>query len=211
MGWRILQLLVAQKLITRQRKCKVCKNWYMPQNSLEPCCNQFSCRLAYATAYTRKRAHNAIQEVRRASAVERAQRRADKERVKATSELHRGAQRAFNAFIVYRDRHLPCICCGATEAAQWAAGHYRTVAAAGHLRYNEDNVHKQRNRPCNADQGGNLVGYRAGLVARIGEERVLALENDNRVHKYTRDELREIAKIYRKKLRELHDPDDAGA
>jgi hypothetical protein len=42
-----------------------------------------------------------------------------------------------------------------------------------------------------------------GLIARIGREAVEALEADNRVHKWTREELRAIAATYKAKRREL--------
>ena len=48
-----------------------------------------------------------------------------------------------------------------------------------------------------------MVEYRAHLIQRIGLEAVKALEQDNRTHKWTRDELREIRDTYRQKLREL--------
>lgn len=179
-----------------KRKCRNCKQYY-PRESMLNLPGGWFCRLQCATDYaTRRSAATRAKKERKAH-------REAKERVKSLSELHKAAQRAFNAYIVERDRDKPCICCGANEAVQWAAGHYRTVAAAGHLRYNEDNVHKQRNRPCNSDYSGNLVGYRVGLVKRIGEARVKALENDNRTKRWTRDELRDIAAYYRDKLKYL--------
>jgi hypothetical protein len=50
---------------------------------------------------------------------------------------------------------------------------------------------------------GNAVDYRIGLIQRIGLERVEALENNNEVHKWTADELREIKAMYRAKLKQL--------
>jgi hypothetical protein len=44
---------------------------------------------------------------------------------------------------------------------------------------------------------------RARAIERIGLDRYLALENDNRVHKWQRDELREIRDTYRAKARQL--------
>ena len=64
-----------------------------------------------------------------------------------------------------------------------------------------DNASAQRKR-CNR-RAFDVARYRANLIARIGLERVEALEQDNRTHKWTRDELREIRDTYRRKLREL--------
>lgn len=47
------------------------------------------------------------------------------------------------------------------------------------------------------------MDYRIGLIARIGQEKVEALEADNHVHKWTHEELRSIREHYRAKAREL--------
>ena len=47
------------------------------------------------------------------------------------------------------------------------------------------------------------MDYRAGLLQRIGKDAVEALEADNSVRKYTREELAEIRDNYRKKAKEL--------
>ncbi|MGM7743139.1 recombination protein NinG, partial [Yersinia enterocolitica] len=44
---------------------------------------------------------------------------------------------------------------------------------------------------------------RRNLVRKIGEERVLALENDNRTHRWTVEELEQIRKQARADLRVL--------
>lgn len=93
------------------------------------------------------------------------------------------AQTAFNAYIRERDKDLPCICCGSFAAAGtaalhgggWDAGHYISRGHASHLRFDERNVHKQR-KGCNKPGGSTRAKYRAGLIARIGEAPVLALE-----------------------------------
>lgn len=47
------------------------------------------------------------------------------------------------------------------------------------------------------------MDYRLGLIGRIGLEAVEALEADNAVHKWTREELIAIRDLYRSKLRAL--------
>lgn len=71
------------------------------------------------------------------------------------------------------------------------AGHYRTTAAAGHLRFTRFNIHLQCD-VCNVYKSGNIEAYRAALVERYGEELVLALENNNAPHRWTIEELKEI-------------------
>lgn len=84
-----------------------------------------------------------------------------------------------------------CISCGTHYSPEWHAGHYRTIAAAGHLRFEPDNIWLQCSF-CNIERSGNRVAFRAALVARIGESRVLVLENDNRLHRWTRGEVKAI-------------------
>jgi hypothetical protein len=71
-----------------------------------------------------------------------------------------------------------------------------------HLRYNEDNAHGQR-KQCNRWGAGRAVDYRIGLIKRIGLERVEALESNNEVVKYTIEDLKEITKKYKAKLKEV--------
>ena len=54
--------------------------------------------------------------------------------------------------------------------------------------------------PADAPESGNPIDN--GRL-RFDSLRVEAVEQDNRTHKWTRDELREIRDTYRKKLREL--------
>jgi hypothetical protein len=151
-----------------------------------------------------------------ASRLVRAQKKEEIERDKARKaalkripDLIKDAQIAFNAYIRKRDELRPCICCGRNEEMGyglsnhgWDCGHYRSTGSASHLRFNEDNAHRQL-VVCNRHGAGRAVDYRIGLIARIGLERVEALEADNTPHKWTREELIEIKETYRRKLKEL--------
>lgn len=123
-------------------------------------------------------------------------------------KMLRLAREEFNTCIRLRDRELPCISCGAPPPDPLKfhggrdAGHYRSVGAAGHLRFHEDNVHAQCVH-CNRDLAGNVVMYRKGLLARIGLERVEALEDSNEVNKWTREVVQNVIDTYRAKRREL--------
>ena len=135
--------------------------------------------------------------------------KARKEKIKTIPELKKEAQHAFNAYIRARDRLQPCICCGRSESGGyglsghgWDCGHYRSTGSADHLRYNEDNAHRQL-VICNRYGAGRAVDYRIGLIARIGLERVEALEADNTSTKWTAELLREIKATYKAKLKEL--------
>jgi hypothetical protein len=83
------------------------------------------------------------------------------------------------------------------------AGHFMPTSTRPSLRFEPMNVHLQ-DEYCNTFLHGNLVNYRIELVKRIGIEKVEWLESDNHpVKKWTIDELKEITKTYRQKLKEL--------
>jgi hypothetical protein len=120
-------------------------------------------------------------------------------------QLVKIAQVSFNKFIRERDLLKPCICCGkplGTEPNSFDAGHYRSVGSAPHMRFVEDNVHGQT-KYCNNYLASNPVGYRKGLIERIGLARVEQIESDQTVRKYTREGLIEIARHYNAEARRL--------
>ena len=125
--------------------------------------------------------------------VEKAADRQKRESLKTLTQHANEAQVAFNALRRAEDlsKGYGCISCGTKNAKQWHAGHYRNVKTHKSLRFSNDNVHLQCSQ-CNCDDGGNKIEYRINLVKRIGIERVEALESDNKIKKWTIDELKEI-------------------
>ena len=186
----------------RRTTCPQCRAKLEPGQRIHPACIS-----AYADAQAAKAQRTADKQARAAAKVERAEIRRRKEAIKTLPKLKKEAEREFNAFIRARDAHLPCISCGAPPPdlsglhAGRDAGHYRSVGSAAHLRYHEDNVHAQCVH-CNQYGAGRAVEYRIGLIARIGEERVVALETNNAVRKWGHDELRAIRDDYRRKAKE---------
>lgn len=182
----------------KQRTCKVCPAKYTPTKPMQTVCS-IHCAQAKAKS-------DRVKAERRAEIKAKRETRARLEAMKTVPQLIAEADKAFGAYIRARDAGLPCICCGGTEKSAsltgggWDAGHYRTRGAASHLRYDPRNCHAQL-KQCNR-RSFDVAGYRRNLIARIGLEAVDALENDNRTHKWTRDELREIRDTYRRKVRE---------
>lgn len=106
------------------------------------------------------------------------------------------AQRVFNAWIRERDKDKCCISCGGPVEQ---AGHYFSAGHHSALRFNEVNVNGQCVR-CNYFEHGNLIHYRAGLVKKYGEQKVLMLESSARggnTKKWSRVELMAVADQYR--------------
>lgn len=181
-------------------RCPQCKGKLDPGQRIHPGCIE-----AWADAQEAKAQRKAAKQARMAAKVQRSEIAQRKQAIKTLPQLHREAQASFNAFIRARDKGKPCICCGLPLSAgdvggSFDCGHYRSVGSAPQLRYHEDNAHGQR-KQCNRWGAGRAVDYRLGLIARIGLERVEALEAINAPHKWTREELMAIRDAYRAKLK----------
>jgi len=140
-------------------------------------------------------------------AADRAMTRKRREAIKTIADRIAEAQTACNAYIRARDAGKPCICCGKPMEPQKAggsmdAGHFRSRSSAPQLRFHEDNIFGQR-KNCNRPGGTTYAAFRAGVVARIGEERTAAVEAANYSHKWTHDELIEIRARYIAKRKAL--------
>lgn len=185
----------------RPKKCsvKTCRASFVPRQSFQTWCSP-DCAVVIARGKQEKK--------RKAMAtIERREIKVRKEKLKTRSDHMREAQQAFNEFIRWRDQLAghPCISSG--KPLDWSgnavdAGHYRSVGSAPHLRFDERNCHAQSKQD-NRFLSGNAVDYRIGLIARIGQEAVDALESDQSVRKYTVDEIKAIKAEYRAKTREL--------
>jgi hypothetical protein len=175
----------------RPKKCKFCGNRFTPVRTLQQTCLTAEC--AYGLVRINKTKKKAKEY------------RAAKERQKTLTDHLKDTERVVNRYIKLRDADKPCISCGTTAYVQYAAGHFRTVKAASHLRFNEDNIHKQCNRYCNSGLSGNIAEYRPRLIARIGLARVEALENDNTTHRWTIEEAKAIKAEFSAKIKGLAD------
>ena len=185
--------------IVKSKTCPICSTEYIPRSSLQKVCHNYKCAIAFNK---QRDAEIAAREQRKRDKEARAKWRERKAEVKPLKHWEDLTQRVVNDYIRERDRNLPCISCGTWTTVQWEAGHFRSRGKASHLRYHEDNIHAQCHH-CNVHLSGNQQQYRINLIAKIGAERVEALENNNTPHRYTREELDAIRKRYRALLREL--------
>lgn len=176
----------------RMRKCAICRTPFKAFDMRVKWCSP-DCGLAVAQRELAKK--------------DRKDLKARKEAMKSIPELKADAQKAFNAYIRYRDKDLPCICCDGwggewSRGGIWDAGHFRSRGSADHLRFDERNVHKQL-KQCNKWGAGRATDYRIGLIKRIGLANVEALEADQVIVKWTREVLVAIKIEYTKKLKQL--------
>lgn len=191
-------------LPSKQPKPKTCKNpacraSFLPQRLGQAVCSP-KCALATVEVQKAKEKKSLAQADRREIKVR-------KEALKSRGDHIREAQQAFNEYIRTRDQAAGHLCISSGKPLDWSgnavdAGHYRSVGSAPHLRFDERNCHAQSKQD-NRFLSGNAVDYRIGLIARIGQEAVDALESDQSVRKYTVDEIKAIKAAYRAKTREL--------
>lgn len=188
----------------KPKTCKCCKNKFTPSKPLQIVCTPYCASVYASRLMSRKRDEE-----------RKAENRAWRERKAAVKSLKHWedmTQRAVNDYIRSRDlsNGEGCISCGKQNALAWHAGHFRTVAKASQLRYNPDNINLQCSE-CNTHQSGNTGPYRINLVKKIGSERVEALENDNSLRRYTREELEALRKHYRALHRALKNQHEEAA
>lgn len=142
------------------------------------------------------------------AAAERKDRQQKLAKFKRKADHVADCQTAFNAWVRFRDRNEPCICCGRWPSSQsltggeWDAGHYLSRGSHPHLRFDVRNVFKQM-KGCNRPGGTTAASFRAGVVARIGLAAVEALEADHEPRHYTVDQLIAMTAHYKQELKKL--------
>lgn len=181
------------------RRCKQCKTEIKPAAKCDDIVEKKGyCSVECLAEHARSARRSAT------ARKERKAMREARERVKTRQEWLKEAQAVFNKYIRLRDANDPCISCGRYHDGQYHAGHYRTVGAAGHLRFDEDNNHKQCSA-CNLHLSGNIANYRPRLLQKIGEERLAALENNNESRSWTIEDAKQIKAKYKAKIKALND------
>jgi hypothetical protein len=173
------------------KHCKVCNIVFTPARPLQSVCSP----------------RCASKKVKADKAAEKQRDKERKEKLKGIPDYIKEADKAFQAYIRERDKQAGYPCISSGKPLDWSgnqvdSGHYRSKGAASHLRYNENNCHAQ-SKIDNQWKAGNIVEYRIRLIERIGLEAVERLEQDNKPHKWTREELKQIKDTYTAKLKQL--------
>jgi len=170
-------------------KCKNCKAIFKPRQFNRKYCIKDECNDLYFE-FLKKQAHKKWNK----------EKKIKKENLQTVQELLKLTQIVFNKWIRSRDKNNPCISCRNPVPKKVNAGHYIASGKSKFLTFHEDNVHLQCEY-CNTYLHGNLLDYRINLIEKIGLERVKYLEdNRNKTKKYTREELKEIIKKYKKSI-----------
>jgi len=183
----------------RTRRCSLCRKKVEAESAVIGSLKAF-CSMEHLIEFSRSAAGKKIKQSAEKKVIKET-----KERLKTRSDRMRDAQAAFNRYIRARDRGKPCICCGRSQGdikhgGAVDAGHYRSRGSAPGLKFNLFNCHSQL-AYCNRYLSGNVVGYRAGLIERIGLDRVERLEQDNSPRRFDAEYLDRVKRIFTKRAK----------
>jgi hypothetical protein len=125
--------------------------------------------------------------------------------LETVQELIKATQIIFNKYIRLRDKGQVCISCQKPlKEGNVDAGHMWSAGGHSNLRFNEFNVNAQCSRPCNKDKAGDINNYRLGFVERYGIEKLNEIDALAKIErKFSKEELKELMQIYKKKIKEL--------
>ena len=183
----------------RTRRCSLCRKKVEAESAIIGSLKAFCC-IEHLVEYSRSAAAQKLLDREKRKEI-----KSKKQSLKTNSERTKDAQKAFNRFVRIRDAGKPCVCCGRSQGdlkhgGAVDAGHYRSRGSAPNLKFNLFNCHSQL-AYCNRYQSGNVIGYRNGLIDRIGLDRIERLEADNSPRKFDAEYLDRIKKIFTKRAK----------
>ena len=161
---------------------------FRPYNTLHKYCWKDECRTTWI-------------ETEKAKQWEKRKRQV-KEELQTIQDLVKIAQQVFNAYIRKRDEGNKCISCYRVPVKK-NAGHFYSSGGHWSVRFDERNVHLQCEH-CNTFLSGNLINYRENLIKKLGYDEFERLSSEAmKTRNFTKDELKEIIKTYKQKIKEL--------
>lgn len=169
-------------------RCKNCKNKFEPVRFNQKYCLESECVRVWVESEKAKQWKKTKAKV--------------KQDLMTLSDYLRLTQQIFNKYIRLRDKGQVCISCQKKPLKE-NAGHFFNANNHYNVRFDERNVHLQCEH-CNTYLSGSLIEYQRNLIHKIGIESYHELEAEARkTRKFTKEELKEIMAIYKKKCKEL--------
>ena len=170
-------------------RCKNCKNKFEPIRFNQKYCLESECVRVWV-------------ESEKAKQWKKTKAKA-KQDLMTLSDYLKLAQQVFNKFIRLRDKDKPCISCGNKLGSKYDCGHFYSAGGHWSVRFDERNCSAQCVN-CNQYKHGNLIAYGENLLKKIGISEFDDLSNEAmKTRKFTKEELKEIMAIYKKKCKEL--------
>ena len=128
-----------------------------------------------------------------------------KEELKTISDYIKEAQKWVNRFVRLRDQDKNCVSCNSPLTGKFDAGHFFSAGGHGSVRFDVRNIHGQCVY-CNQYEHGKLFKYHKELLNRIGSEEFNKLEQKSKgVHKWDKEELKNIIKEFKEKCKIIED------
>lgn len=151
-----------KKIKLKKRKCKNCKEFYMPQNEREqkaitPICG-YRCAIERVRKLDEAKKNKEVKKERKDWYIKN-----DKIAV-----FEKKLQDEVNAIVRLIDYGQPCISCQLYPKKP-QAGHYHSRGANKTLAYHLHNEHLQCYQ-CNERKGGNIILYNQGLINIYGKD-----------------------------------------
>jgi len=173
----------------RLTKCKVCRTPFQKMSISHKVCKPECAIILNAKEKERKR---------------RTEHLKAKVKARTRGEWLKLTQAVANQYVRLRDSKDGCISCDkpATWGGQWHCSHFRSVGAASAIRFNLWNMHKSCS-VCNNWKSGNLSEYEPRLRAKIGDEKVDWLREQNQPVKDEIEYLQRFIKVFKKKIKRL--------
>ena len=169
-------------------RCRNCKQKFEPKTFLQKYCTEEECLRVFVADVKQKTWQKT-----------RAKAKLD---LMTLSDYLKLAQQVFNKFIRLRDKGQVCISCQKKPLKE-NAGHFYNANNHYNVRFDERNVNLQCEH-CNTYLSGNLIEYQRNLIHKIGITDYSQLEAEARkTRKFTKDELKEIIAIYKKKIKQI--------
>lgn len=192
-----------------QKKCKQCREFFTPFNTLQPCCSP---KCAVEWGKSKDGREHVAKERRKANKAEKQRLNQSRKSWWLNSQNHGSTQYWFNRYIRLRDADKPCVTCGtydpppAPRGGQWDCGHYKTVGGFPELRFDPSNAHKQCkgcNNPGPRKADWVREQYEIKIVERVGQVEKDRLDGPNDLPHLTIDDLREIRDHFKRLTKEL--------
>jgi hypothetical protein len=203
-------------------RCKLCKETFVRISPWQKC-DKIECGIEHGKIDREKKLATQAKAQARALAKQKAEKKQAEAKQKSEFkkndrpkqlQLTRDAfnkMRRLQELKWFADRGLvaTCISCGKPLGGDlWACGHFRTVGAAGHLRFDPMNTYLQHNFSCNRNKSGDVVNYKLGLIKRFGEiegQRIIDhVETNNSKADWTCEQLIQMRKEFNAEIRRLN-------
>ncbi len=194
-----------------KKKCKNCGVKYERLSEHPPfrCWCSVECAVQISREAQNRQRAKQLASKKRADKAYKQETKARRLALKTKGDWVKEAQVEFNKFIRFRDikwyldRGLVPLCISCQKPCKKKnAGHYRSVGAAGELRFEEFNCNLQCEY-CNTHLSANQIEYRINLIKKIGVEKVEWLEGPHKPKRYTIEDIQQIKALYKTKSKEL--------